>query len=239
MLGNEFCSCMETARNKILIVDDEPGIVDFVSYNFEKEGFDVVTASNGEEAIETAKNENPTLILLDVMMPKMDGIQVCQELRRLPEFKSTLIALLSARSEDYSQIAGFESGADDYISKPIRPRLLVARIKALLKRSTLMEEEPSIVILGCVSVDTEKRLVYKGDESLELPKKEYDLLMLLGSKMGKVFSREQIYQKLCGNDLYVGDRTIDVHIRKLREKIGESCIKTLKGVGYKFNEDCV
>ena len=230
---------MDTGGKKILIVDDEPGIVDFVSYNFEKEGFKVVTASDGEEAIKVAKKENPALILLDVMMPKMDGIEVCQELRRLPEFKNTIIAMLSARTEDYSQIAGFESGADEYISKPIRPRLLVTRIKALLKRRSIQEEESTVMSIGCVTIDTEKRLVYKGHESMELPKKEYDLLMLLGSKMGKVFSREQIYQKLWGNDIYVGDRTIDVHIRKLREKIGESCIKTLKGVGYKFNEECV
>ncbi len=224
--------------DKILIVDDEPDIREMVSYNLEKEGFMVFTAENGLIGLEMAKKENPDLIILDVMMPEMDGMEVCQELREQPKFADTVITFLSARSEDYSQIAGFESGADEYFLKPIRPKLLVTKIKALLKRKNKSVVGESLVSLGCISVDKDKRVVHKGENRIELPKKEYELLMMLGSKSGKVFSRENIYQTLWKQDLHVGHRTIDVHIRKLREKLGDDCIRTIKGVGYKYNEFC-
>lgn len=219
---------------KILIADDEPDILEFLQYNLEKEGYNILLAENGRDAINLAKQEQPHLILLDIMMPELDGIETCRELRGMPDFKNTLIAFLTARNEDYSQIAGFDVGADDYITKPIKPRVLVSRIKALLRRfnSELQEEA---INLGDIRIDREKFLVYKDEEKLSLPKKEFELLSLLASKPGKVFSRKEIMSKIWGNDIIVGDRTIDVHIRKLREKIGEDYFKTIKGIGYKFD----
>lgn len=219
---------------KILIADDEPDILEFLQYNLEREGYETILAENGREAITKAKANNPQMILLDIMMPELDGIETCRELRNLPEFKNTLIAFLTARNEDYSQIAGFDVGADDYITKPIKPRVLISRIKALLRRfgSEVQEENLS---LGPIEIDREKYLVYKDGEKLSLPKKEFELLSLLASKPGKVFSRKEIMSKIWGNDIIVGDRTIDVHIRKLREKIGDEQFKTIKGIGYKFD----
>jgi two-component system alkaline phosphatase synthesis response regulator PhoP len=219
---------------KILIADDEPDILEFLQYNLEKEGYAISTANNGKEAIDQARRVQPHMILLDIMMPEMDGIEVCRELRAMPEFKNTLVAFLTARNEDYSQIAGFDVGADDYITKPIKPRILISRIKALLRRfNTDVKEEA--ISLGNIQIDQEKYLVYKDGEKLNLPKKEFELLTLLTSKPGKVFSRKEIMSRVWGNDIIVGDRTIDVHIRKLREKIGEDNFKTIKGIGYKFD----
>ena len=221
---------------KILIVDDEPDIIEFLKYNLEVAGFEVVTAPNGEQAIHVAEEQNPQLIILDIMMPKMDGVEVCRVLRSRPEFDRTLIAFLTAREEDYSQIAALDVGGDDYITKPIRPRVLVSRVKALLRRSDRNEEEDGaeVIRVGDLAIDREKVSVIKGDRTIELAKKEFDLLYLLVSKPGKVFSREEIFNKVWGTDVIVGNRTIDVHIRKLREKIGENYIKTIKGIGYKF-----
>ena len=221
---------------KVLIIDDEPDILKFLSYNLSKEGYKVETANDGFHGIEKARSGKPDLILLDIMMPELDGIETCKMLREIDELNETFIAFLSARSEDYSQIAGFESGGDDYIVKPIRPKLLIARINALFNRKRFGSKRSHIESYGNIVIDKEKRLVYKGEDIIEFPKKEYELLLLLCSKIGKVFSREQIYQSLWGNDHNVGGRTIDVYIRKLREKIGEDSIKTLKGVGYKYNE---
>ena len=223
---------------KILIIDDEADILEFVSYNLEKAGFEVFTAPDGDQGIQVAKAEEPDLILLDVMMPGMDGMEVCSTLRGLPEFDHTLIVFLTARGENYSQIAGFEAGGDDYISKPITPKLLVARVKALLKRSPAGNGKSDVIMAGPLRIDKDKMLVYKDDHVIPMPKMEFNLLNLLASKPGKVFSREQIYRKLWGQDILVSDRTMDVHIRKLREKIGEDCIKTVIGVGYKYNEEC-
>ncbi|MDG2343373.1 MAG: response regulator transcription factor [Flavobacteriales bacterium] len=222
----------EIAVNKILLVDDESDIVDLIKYNLEKEGYIVATASNGVECISTAKSFLPDLILLDVMMPEMDGIETCMQIREDKDLKNTLVALLTARSEDYSQIAGFESGADDYITKPIKPRVLVSRIKALLRRKEVKNTTQNVS--DKLSIDEEKYVaIIKGEEKL-LPKKEFELLALLFLKPGKVYTREVILNKVWGDDIVVGDRTIDVHIRKLREKIGDSYIKTVKGVGYKL-----
>ncbi|HPG99951.1 MAG TPA: response regulator transcription factor [Tenuifilaceae bacterium] len=222
---------------RILIVDDEPDIIEFLSYNLTKEGYEVDTATNGRRAIEKATEFSPDLILLDVMMPDMDGIETCQELRANPLTKDCLIAFLTARSEDYSQIAGFDAGGDDYISKPIKPKVLISRIKALLKRSGSLEEAPEpapeIPEEG-IYINRERYLVYLDGRELVLPKKEFELLALLQSKPQKVFTRDEIYQAIWGDDIVVGDRTIDVHIRKLREKLGDQYIRTVKGVGYKF-----
>ena len=217
---------------KVLLIDDEPDILEILSYHLEKEGFLIKTAKNGVEGLEVARDFNPDLIVVDLMMPEMDGIETCMQVREDENLKNTLVALLTARSEDYSQIAGFESGADDYITKPIKPRVLVSRIKALLRRKEVktMTEKVSDEL----SIDIEKYVaIVKGEEKL-LPKKEFELLALLFSKPGKVFTREVILNKVWGDDIVVGDRTIDVHIRKLREKIGDSYIKTVKGVGYKL-----
>jgi two-component system alkaline phosphatase synthesis response regulator PhoP len=222
---------------KILIVDDEPDILDFIRYNLVKEGFEVFTASNGEDGIKTAEQVKPRLIILDIMMPKMDGVEVCRKLRSKPEFEHTLITFLTAREEDYSQIAALDVGGDDYITKPIRPRVFLSRIKALLRRSERREEEreePNTLSIGDLIIDRDRVTVTKGEEVIELAKKEFELLFLLVSKPGKVFSREEIFNKVWGTDVIVGNRTIDVHIRKLREKIGDHYIKTIKGIGYKF-----
>ncbi|MEZ5043833.1 MAG: response regulator transcription factor [Saprospiraceae bacterium] len=221
---------------KILVVDDEPDILDFLRYNLVKEGYNVITAGNGEEGVAMAHKEKPELVILDIMMPKMDGVEVCRNLRSKPEFDKTIIVFLTAREEDYSQIAALDIGGDDYITKPIRPRVFLSRIKALLRRSDRVEsvDESQIISIGDLEIDTERITVKKGDEIIELAKKEFELLNLLVSKPGKVFTREEIFNKVWGTDVIVGNRTIDVHIRKLREKIGDPFIKTIKGIGYKF-----
>ncbi len=231
---------MDYEKYKILIVDDEADILEFLSYNLEKEGFKVYTSQNGEDAIKKTIEKKPQLILMDVMMPEMDGIEACQKIRQMQGFDNIIIAFLTARGEDYSQIAGFEAGADDYITKPIKPKVLISRIKALLKRykesSPKKEEETKLIIKGKLVIDKEKHLVFIGEKEVNLPRKEFSLLLLLVSKPQKVFTREEIFSKVWGNDIIVGDRTIDVHIRKLREKIGDENIITIKGVGYKFVE---
>lgn len=222
---------------KILIVDDEPDILEFLSYNLKKEGYIVYTASNGEKAIEKAKEIVPHLILLDVMMPKMDGITACEELKKIKELSNTIIAFLTARSEEYSELAGFNVGADDYIAKPIRPKVLIARIQALLKRFTIQEKTnktQNIITLGNIIIDKERIIVIVDNNEINLPNKEFKLLLLLTSKPERVFTRDEIFNDVWGSDAYVGDRTIDVHIRKLREKIGDQYFETIKGIGYKF-----
>lgn len=219
---------------KILVVDDEEDILEFLSYNLRAEGYDVIVADNGILAIELAKQQQPSLIILDVQMPDMDGITTCEKIREIPSLKETVVTFLTARSEDYSQIAGFEAGADDYITKPIRPKVLVSRVKALLKRRGITKDTNAIIELGDIFIDKEKHLTtYRGQQVI-FAKKEFKLLKLLISKPGKVFTREEILEKVWGTDIIVGDRTIDVHIRKLREKLADHYIKTVKGVGYKF-----
>ena len=221
---------------KILLVDDEPDILEILSYNLIAEGYTVLTASNGLEAVKSAKKNHPHLILMDVMMPEMDGIEACEQIRILPELKDTVITFLTARGEDYSQVAGFEAGADDYITKPIKPKVLVSKIKALLRRlnEATPIENSELITVGDLTIDREAyKIIYKGNE-LVLPRKEFELLSLLASKPGKVFKRDEILDKVWGNEVVVGGRTIDVHIRKLREKIGDDSFKTIKGVGYKF-----
>lgn len=234
---------MSEIQSKILLVDDEVDILEFISYNLEKEGYKVYTAQNGAEAIRVAEKVLPDLIILDVMMPEMDGIAACEEIRRIPALQHTIIAFLTARGEDYSQIAGFEAGADDYITKPIRPKVLVSRVKALLKRTSApgipaaaIIENPHTVTVGTLVIDKERYLIVQDGNEMVLPRKEFELLSLLVSKPGKVFTREEIYYSVWGDNVVVGDRTIDVHIRKLREKIGNDHIKTLKGIGYKYVE---
>ena len=232
---------VESDNYKILLVDDETDILEFISYNLRKEGFLVSTASNGEEALRVARTELPHLIILDVMMPGMDGIETCQEIKKIPSLANTLIAFLTARGEDYSQIAGFDAGADDYISKPIKPKVLISRIRALLKRFSPLSTNPDTftsgtVAIGSITIDRQRFIVTVRGEELILPKKEFELLELLVSKPDKVFTREEIYNTIWGDNIIVGDRTIDVHIRKLREKIGQDNIRTIKGVGYKFVE---
>ncbi|HQD11390.1 MAG TPA: response regulator transcription factor [Chitinophagales bacterium] len=219
---------------KILVVDDEPDILEFLSYNLEKEGFQVETAENGKQALEKAKKSQPDIVLLDVMMPEMDGIEACRTMREMPQFEHTIIAFLTARTEDYSQIAGFETGADDYISKPIKPRVLVSRLKALLRRYEAKESKSTHLEVGNIQIDRERYLITFEGKEMAVPRKEFELLYLLASKPGKVFKRDEILNEIWGRDIIVGDRTIDVHIRKLREKLGEDLIKTVKGIGYKF-----
>lgn len=231
---------MNKFKYKILLVDDDPDILEFLSYNLEKESFQVALCNNGRTAIKLAKKEKPHLIILDVMMPEMDGMESCKEIRKISGMEQVLIVFLTARGEDYSQIAGFDAGADDYIVKPIKPKVLVSRIKALLKRVSVekpdvydLSENETIQLDGLI-LDREKYLVFQNGKEIFLPKKEFELLALMVSKPGKVFTRKEIFTKVWGNGIIVGDRTIDVHIRKIREKIGETTIKTVKGVGYKF-----
>ncbi len=221
----------------ILLVDDETDILDFLSYNIRKEGYKVFTATNGEDGVKLAQQLSPSLIILDVMMPKMDGIEACQIIRKDLNISQPIIAFLTSRAEDYAQIAGFEAGADDYISKPVRPRLLMAKIESLLKRlnNKVIDTEKSVQ--PSLLIDREKFMVVCEGKSLILPKKEFELLELLASRPGKVYNREQILAIVWGNETIVGERTIDVHIRKLREKLGDDYIRTVKGVGYTFNEN--
>lgn len=225
---------MENSGIKILLVDDEQDILEFVGYALKKEGFTVFTALNGKDAIITAKKENPDLIILDIMMPEMDGIETCREIRAIPALKDVIITFLTARNEDYSQIAGFEVGADDYITKPVRPRVLTSRIKALLRRKNISIVKQDPVSMEGIHIDREKYSVTKDGKNIDLRKKEFELLALLAEKPGKVFTRDAILNTVWGNEVVVGDRTIDVHINKLREKVGEKYIRTIKGVGYKF-----
>lgn len=220
---------------KILAVDDEPDILEFVKYNLKKEGYEVITANNGKEAIEMAQAHKPNLILLDIMMPELDGIEVCRRLREKENFQHTIIVFLTARNEDYSEIAGFDVGGDDYITKPIRVRVLVSRLKALLRRRNI-EEVNQQLTFGELTIDLEKVVVFIQEREINLAKKEFELLTLLTSRPGKVFTRDEIFNKIWGLDILVGDRTIDVHIRKIREKLGDHYIKTVKGIGYKFND---
>ncbi|MFD1161196.1 MULTISPECIES: response regulator transcription factor [Hwangdonia] len=218
---------------KILLVDDEPDILEIVGYNLSNEGYQVITAENGAKAVKKAKKELPHLIILDVMMPEMDGIEACEIIRKNPDLKDTIITFLTARGEDYSQVAGFDAGADDYITKPIKPKVLISKVKALLRRFK-QETKTAKVKIGNLVIDRDAyKIILKGKEII-LPRKEFELLSLLTSKPGKVFKRDEILDKVWGNEVVVGGRTIDVHIRKLREKIGDDSFKTVKGVGYKF-----
>ncbi len=219
---------------KILLVDDEQDILEIVSYNLSQEGYQIITATNGKEAILKAKKELPQLIILDVMMPEMDGIEACENIRRIPELESTIITFLTARSEDYSQVAGFDAGADDYISKPIKPKVLVSKVKALLRRLKDDEASKDVLKVGDIEINREEYKIVRNNEEIILPRKEFELFYLLATKPGKVFTREEILDKVWGNEVVVGGRTIDVHIRKLREKIGDDFFKTIKGVGYKI-----
>ncbi|CDS98329.1 Alkaline phosphatase synthesis transcriptional regulatory protein PhoP [compost metagenome] len=228
---------MSIAKQKILVVDDEQDILDLIAYNLKREGYQVSTASNGHEAINVAKDINPDLIILDVMMPKMDGIEACRLMRAMPEFKNTFMVFLTARSEEYSEIAGFHVGADDYIAKPIKPRALMSRINAILRRNVSEEaarSQDKLEIMDLV-IDRDSFLVYRGEQKIVLAKKEFELMYLLASKPNKVFTREQILKSIWEDSVVVTNRTIDVHIRKLREKIGEDYVTTVKGVGYKFD----
>ncbi|HPE96996.1 MAG: response regulator transcription factor [Chitinophagales bacterium] len=224
-----------SSKIKILIVDDEPDVLEFIEYNLTREDYDVVKASNGKDALKMAASEKPSLILLDIMMPEMDGIEVCRELRSNNDYDNTIIAFLTARNEDFTQVQGFDVGADDYITKPIKPRLLISRIKALLRRTAADLQNSGQQQFGDLIIDREKFLVFRKGEPINLAKKEFELLQLLTSKPGRVFTRQEIFNDIWGMDVIVGDRTIDVHIRKLREKIGEEYIKTIKGIGYKFD----
>ena len=224
---------MDKKDIKILLVDDEPDILEIVGYNLSAEGYQIITAENGLQAVKKAKKEEPHLIILDVMMPEMDGIEACEQIRKIPKLKDTLITFLTARGEDYSQVAGFDAGADDYITKPIKPKVLVSKVKALLRRYK-QEEKDGMLKIGNLVIDRDEYKISLKGEEIILPRKEFELLSLLTSKPGKVFKRDEILDKVWGNEVIVGGRTIDVHIRKLREKIGDDSFKTVKGVGYKF-----
>ncbi len=223
-------------KTKILLVDDDVDILDFISYNLHKNGYIVQEAVNGLDAIEKTKSFLPDLILMDVMMPKMDGLEACRKIKEISGLSDIPIIFLTARSEEASELSGFEAGADDYIKKPIKPRILLSRIKAILGRSTNKNEAPQKIISGDLTIDKETYLVHYKNQELSLPKKEFELLFLLASKPGKVFTRERILEEVWGTDVYVVDRTIDVHIRKIREKLNDKLISTIKGVGYKFEK---
>jgi len=226
---------MKKSDIKILCVDDEPDILEILKYNLSTEGYDIYTASDGLSALKKANEILPNLIIMDVMMPKMDGIETCEKIRSQDEFNDTLIMFLTARGEDYSHVAAYEAGADDYVTKPVKPKILVSKVKGLLRRyKKNTSDEISEIIIDNIKIDREKYRVYISNETLELPRKEFELLYLLASKPDKVFKREKIMELVWGTEVLVGDRTIDVHIRKLREKIGDKYFKTIKGVGYKF-----
>lgn len=229
---------MQTASNyKILVVDDDPDIVELLQYNLTKEGYEVAQADNGKRAIEEAKTFKPDIILMDVMMPVLDGIAACRQLRELSDFRNTHVIFLTARAEEFSEVAAFEAGADDFIVKPIKPRALLSRLAAFARRDMHQEEEDQTIEVGGLRIDRTSFAVYKGDEKITLPKKEFELLAFLAATPNKVFSREELLNNVWGSDVFVIARTVDVHIRKVREKIGEDNIRTIKGVGYKFNTD--
>ncbi|MDF7816153.1 response regulator transcription factor [Runella sp. MFBS21] len=223
--------------HKVLVVDDDSDIVELLAYNLEKEGYDVATAHNGKQALEIARSFIPELVVLDIMMPQMDGIETARLLRDIPDFRNTYILFLTARSEEYSEVAAFEIGADDYITKPIKPRALMSRINALFRREAQKSEPESQIEIAGLSINRKNYTVTKEDKSVVLPKKEFELLFFLANHPNKVFNREELLQKIWGADIYVLERTVDVHIRKVREKVGENYIKTLKGVGYMFNDE--
>lgn len=218
----------------ILIVDDEPDILEILSYNLANEGYHVETTDNGEKAVKMAKKLKPQLIILDVMMPEMDGIEACEQIRKINSLEDTVITFLTARGEDYSMVAGFEAGADDYITKPIKPKVLVSKVKSLLRRFRSDKKEKQIYKVGNITINKDEYKVIQDKKEMPLPRKEFELLSLLTSEPGKVFKREDILDSVWGNEVVVGGRTIDVHIRKLREKLGDESFKTIKGVGYKF-----
>lgn len=219
---------------RILLVDDEADILEIVGYNLAQEGYQIITASNGKEAVAKARKELPHLIIMDVMMPEMDGMEAVETIRKMPEMANVIITFLTARSEDYSQVAGFDAGADDYITKPIKPKLLVSKVKALLRRLKDEDGQSENLNVGTIEINREEYKIVKDGREIILPRKEFELFYLLASKPGKVFKREEILDKVWGNEVIVGGRTIDVHIRKLREKIGDDYFRTIKGVGYKF-----
>lgn len=221
-------------EKKILLIDDEQDILEILSYNLEKEGYLVYTADNGADGIEKAKEIIPDLILLDVMMPDKDGIETCQDLRKIRELQKTLIVFLSARGEEFSQLAGYQAGANDYVVKVIKPKILISKVNALLQLTNKVEDQSKVLEIGTLVIDRDNFRVSKNGQLFLLPKKEFDLLYLLASNTQKVFKREEILEKVWGNDVIVGERTIDVHIRRLREKLGDNTIQTLKGIGYKL-----
>ncbi len=225
---------MKNKDIKILLVDDEPDILEIVGYNLSLEGYQIFKAENGFEAVKKAKKIKPHLIILDVMMPKMDGIEACSQIRKLPKLENIIITFLTARGEDYSQVAGFDAGADDYVTKPIKPKVLVSKVKALLRRIKNEDASDLIIKVGDLIINREEYKILKKGKEISLPRKEFELLSLLAAKPNKVFKRDEILDKVWGNEVVVGGRTIDVHIRKLREKIGDASFKTIKGVGYKF-----
>jgi two-component system alkaline phosphatase synthesis response regulator PhoP len=225
---------MKKKNITILVVDDEPDILEILSYNLSQEGYNVITEDNGAKGFKTAKKVKPQLIILDVMMPEMDGIEACELMRKERSLDNSVIAFLTARGEDYSQVAGFEAGADDYITKPIKPKVFVSKVKSLLRRFKSSKNEKQIYKVGSITINKDEYKVIKDKVEMPLPRKEFELLTLLTSEPGKVFKREVILDQVWGNDVIVGGRTIDVHIRKLREKLGDKSFKTIKGVGYKF-----
>ena len=227
---------MEPSEITILLVDDEPDILEFLGYNLEKEGYRVLKAKNGQKALKLAKEHKPQLVILDVMMPVMDGMEACIEIRKIPELEGTLIASLTARGDDFSQIAGFEAGADDYITKPIKPKVFISRIQAMLRRYKEVPEDSNIIPLKGFTIDKNRYVVVKDDVEVTLARKEFELLQFLVSRPDKVVTREEIFANVWGEHVVVGDRTIDVHIRRIREKLGIDSIRTIKGVGYKFDE---
>jgi two-component system, OmpR family, alkaline phosphatase synthesis response regulator PhoP len=227
---------VENSEVTILLVDDEPDILEFLGYNLAKEGYRVITAKNGQKALKLAREFNPQLVILDVMMPVMDGMETCAEIRKIPDLAGTMIAFLTARGEDYSQIAGFSAGADDYITKPIKPKLLISRIQALLRRYKEIPDNSGIIRLKGFTIDKERYLVVKDGVEITLVRKEFELLQFLVSNENKVVTRDEIFANVWGEDVVVGDRTIDVHIRRIREKLNIPTIKTVKGIGYMFEE---
>jgi two-component system alkaline phosphatase synthesis response regulator PhoP len=226
---------MKKSDIKILCVDDEPDILEILKYNLSNEGYNVSTAADGKSAIEIAYNISPNLIIMDVMMPNMDGIEACEKLRSDDKFNDTIIMFLTARGEDYSHVAAYDAGADDYVTKPVKPKVLVSKVKGLLRRlKKVIAKDINEIVFDDIKIDREKYKVYISDKVLNLPRKEFELLYLLASKPDKVYKREKIMETVWGSEVVVGDRTIDVHIRKLREKVGDKYFKTVKGVGYKF-----